>query len=62
MHSTPATTKASAPPRTTKRAALKPSSSPKRKAPQMKTVIMFNGVHEPAARDKPIASDALKAE
>jgi hypothetical protein len=41
---------------------LSPWSSPKRRAPQTKAMIMFNGVHDPAARARPIASEALKAE
>ena len=61
MKKTPTSTRTSPAARTRKRAALKPSSSPNRKAPQTNAVIMFNGVHVPLALAKPMCSEARNA-
>ena len=59
---TPTKTSTSADATRANRAALKLSSSPKRRAPHANAVMMFSGVHDPAARASPMASEARKAE
>ena len=58
---TPTRTNTSAVVSRTNRAALKLFSSPKRKAPHTNAVMMFSGVHDPAAWASPMASEARKS-